>query len=193
MAKHLSTADTLEGAHQLARMLAQAADAGYPGFGTHRADAVHELRVVADQARRLAAGQQPNLAHLRYLARPVRRRTEPALASAQASRVHVTHSYLAVTHVPVKDLVNRWAAKSCDVGRVGRYLLRLAVSLLPVPVQARYAEEYGAELWELGGLRRATRWQRVRHAMRLTGRAWLLRRALREAETALWAEWSRDG
>lgn len=61
---------------------------------------------------------------------------------------------------------------------VGRRLLEDAVRLLPVTHQARYREEFLAELHVLVGSE-ASGWAQLRYAVAIAGRVWTLRRALR--------------
>jgi hypothetical protein len=56
-------------------------------------------------------------------------------------------------------------------------LVAQAVRVLPADHRARWREEFDAELRELADTA-VSRWAQVGHAVRVTGRAWLLRRAL---------------
>lgn len=164
-------------AERFATVLGHAIRGCSPVLAVHRPGLSSDLQVMASQTDRIAHG----------FVSGGRQWLDGAVISSERELppvVHrTTHMYVAVEYQRPKDLVRKWAQGTHDPGLVIRHLLRLAVATVPVPVQARYAEEYGAEILHL---RDQPSWRRVMHAIRLARGAWRLRGSLRKAGTTLW-------
>jgi hypothetical protein len=176
-ADKLANAASEVDAERFATVLGQVIRRCSPVLAAHRPSLSSDLQVMACQTDRIAHG----------FVSGGRQWLERAEISSPRELPPVVHRptlmYLAVEYRRPKELVRKWAQGAHDPGPIIRHLLRLAVATVPVPVQARYAEEYGAEILHLRG---EPSWRRIMHALRLARGAWRVRGSLRKAGTALW-------